>query len=303
MSTGEHSRYGAIFALGAYLWWGFMAVYIKQLAAVDPREIVVHRIVWTGVTMLFVVGFTGRMGLLAGVLKRPRTFALLTLSGLLIVTNWLIFVWAVNNGRVNDTSLGYFINPLLLVLVGLVILREHLRPWQTVALAIATAGVLVLVVRVGVFPWIALSLSTSFALYGFMRKLLAVDPFVGLLCEMIAVFPLALGYFAWLAAHGQNTFGPSAPGLSGVLLLAGPVTAVPLVLFSAGARRITMTSLGFFQYITPTISFCLAVFVYGEHLTEAKLTTFVCIWIALAIYTADATLRNRQPQRQAFDEV
>lgn len=303
MPHESNNRLGGFYALGAYLWWGFLAVYIKQVAAAAPVEIITHRILWTCLTMALVVAITGRGPAFAAMRHRPKAVALLALSGSLIASNWLIFVWAVNHGRIHDTSLGYFINPLFIVLVGLLVLRERLRPWQALSLGIASVGVMIIVARVGVFPWIALSLAFTFTLYSLVRKQLAVDPLVGLLCETLALFPVALGYFLWLAVLDQNSFGPAQPGLSLLLIFAGPVTAVPLVLFSAGARRITMTTLGFFQYLTPSITFCLAIFAYSEQLSEAKLAAFLCIWVALAIYTADTTLQRRPPRRQALEEA
>jgi chloramphenicol-sensitive protein RarD len=303
MAHDNQHRIGGFYALSAYLWWGFLAVYIKQVAAAAPVEIITHRILWTCLTMAIVVGLTGRAPAFAAMRHRPKAVALLALSGFLIASNWLIFVWAVNHGRIHDTSMGYFINPLLIVLVGLIVLRERLRPWQALSLGMASLGVMIIVARVGVFPWIALSLAITFTLYSLVRKQLDVDPLVGLLCETLALFPLAAGYFLWLAAGGQNTFGPGQPGLSALLILAGPMTAVPLVLFSAGARRITMTTLGFFQYLTPSITFCLAIFAYGEQLSPAKLAAFVCIWIGLFIYTADTTFQSRLPRRQALEEA
>lgn len=289
--TGEIHGF---FALGAYLWWGLIPIYFKQVAEVSPAEIIVHRIVWTLVFMGVIVFSTSRRRQFVAAITNWKTLATLTLTGLCIVTNWLLFVWAVVNNRVHDTSLGYFINPLFMVFLGLFFLRERLRPMQIVALLIAVVGMLPLTLRIETFPWIALCLPAAFGSYGLIRKQLNVDAFVGLFIETLVLSPFAIAYFAWLASNGTNAFGPAQPGLSAVLLLAGPVTAIPLVLFVAGAHRVRMVTLGFLHYLTPTLSFLLAIFVYGERLDPLKLVTFALIWIALIIYTADMVLQSRE---------
>ena len=291
----DHARTGGLLALSAYLWWGFIPVFFKQVSEAGPFEIILHRLFWTFVCMLFIVLATGRLRALLVAVRNPRTLALLTVSGASIVTNWLLFVWAVVNGRVHDTSLGYFINPLLMVFLGLVVLRERLRPWQIIALGIAVAGVLVRAGGPGPFPWVALALPASFGAYGLIRKQLAVDAFVGLLVETLVLAPFAVVCFIWLAAHGQSSFGPSQPARSAWLMLAGPVTAAPLVLFAAGARRIKMVTLGFLQYLTPTLSFLVAVLIYKETFGPAKLATFVLVWVALALYSTDLVRSSRRP--------
>ncbi len=294
MSSERHIRAGVFFAFGAYVWWGLIPIYFKQVQAADATEIIVHRLVWTLVCMTIIVVLTGRGPNLGAALRNRKTLAALALSGMCIAANWLIFVWAVTHGRVHDTSLGYFINPLLFVFLGLVVLGERLRRMQMLALLLAAAGVAQFMAQVGVFPWIALSLATTFGIYGLIRKQVNVDAFVGLLIETLLVSPLAIGYFAWLAANGANSFGPAQPGFSALLMLAGPVTATPLVMFATGARRINMTTLGFLQYVAPTMTFLLAVLIYGETFSQAKLITFICVWVALAIYSADSVRNARR---------
>lgn len=302
MNPPVNSRLGGVLAFSAYLWWGLIPIYFKQVTEAAPAEIIVHRLVWTMFFMAVIVLGTRRRTQFAAALRDRKTLAALGLSGVCIVTNWLLFVWAVVNNHVHDTSLGYFLNPLLLVFLGLVVLRERLRRWQVVALLIAAAGVLPLGIRIETFPWIALCLPATFGIYGLVRKQLHVDPFVGLLIEMLILSPFAFAYFAWLTIHGGNTFGLDAPGLSATLILAGPVTAVPLVLFAAGARRVRMVTLGFLQYLTPSLSFLLAILVYGEQLDPLKIVTFVLIWAALVIYSLDMAFRGREEPAEAMVE-
>jgi chloramphenicol-sensitive protein RarD len=211
----------------------------------------------------------------------------LALSATLISTNWLIYIWAVNAQHVLDASLGYFVNPLVSVLLGVVFLREPLSRRQVIAIAVAAVGVLSLVVRAGRVPWVALSLAATFGLYGLIRKRVAVDAAVGLLAEVVVLAPLALAWLAWLGTSGRSHFGDGA-GRTALLVASGAVTAVPLMWFAVGVRRLKLATIGILQYLNPTMQFAIAVVVFGEPLTPAHRLAFGCIWVALAIYTSEA---------------
>lgn len=288
---------GALFAVGAYGMWGLVPLYYIPIAFVGPLEILVHRSIWTMLTMVLLVLVFLRGRPLGPVMANPRLALPMITTGLIIGGNWLIFTWAVTNERVLETSLGYFINPLLNVLLGVVLLGERLRPLQTLAVGIAATAVLIRLVSFGTLPWVSLSLAFSFALYGLFRKRAPVDPLAGLLCESFVLLPLALGYFAWLAATGASAFVDGGMGLKGYLALAGPVTAAPLALFAAAAHRLPLSALGFVQYLAPSLSFLSAVFLLGEPFGLEQLVTFGLIWAALVVFLSDAIRHNHRQRR------
>ncbi|PWC32636.1 EamA family transporter RarD [Azospirillum sp. TSO35-2] len=284
-------------ALASFLIWGLVnPVFFKSLGSVGAVEIVAHRVVWT--VVLVGAGLLATRGPMAVVtaIGSWRRLGVFLVTTLLITINWTVFIWAVVNSRLVEASMGYFINPLINVLLGVLFLKERLSRGQMVAVGIATAGVASLVANYGAVPWVALSLALSFGFYALVRKKAAVDPVIGLLVETALLLPAALVYLLWLG--GSGAFG-HAWGESALLVMAGPMTAVPLVLFMIGAARLTLTTIGLLQYVGPTGQLLLGVLVYGEAFTNTHLITFACIWAALAVFTADAVNTHRSARRTA----
>jgi chloramphenicol-sensitive protein RarD len=264
-----------------------------MLSAVPAVEVVAHRTAWGLAAAAALVTWRSRWREARLVLARPRTLAALAASACLIGTNWLLYVWAVVHDHVTEASLGYYVNPLVNVCLGVVVLRESLSRAQRIAIGLAAVGVAALTFGYGRFPWIAIALAVSFGLYGLVRKTVAADAITGLLWETALLTPLALGFLLVLAARGSSAFGPSNPVASALLALGGPVTAVPLVLFAHGARSLPLSTIGLIQYLSPSLQFLLAVLVYREPFTLAHAATFACIWAALAIFTWDLRRRLR----------
>jgi len=289
---------GPLFALGAFLSWGLGPVYFRAIASVPAWEVLVHRVVWTLVLLLPAAVALRRLPVAARALREPRTLRALFASTSLIAVNWLLFIWAVQSGRVLDASLGYFINPLVNVALGRVFLGERLRRAQIVAVALAAASVGLLAVTADRTPWIALTLGVSFGMYGLIRKTTALDSMTGLMLETALLLPPALGVLLWLGATGRGSFGGST-STTALLAASGIVTAVPLLCFVAAARRMTLTALGFFQYIAPTSHFLLAVFFYGEPFARPQVLAFLGIWTALGVVSADAVVARRLALRAA----
>lgn len=287
----ESRSRGLAFALGAYLAWGFFPVYFKALRAVPPPEILAHRVVWS-VVLLAVLVYAGGRGAAFRDALRPGKRGTLALTAVLIATNWLIYIWAVNAGRILEASLGYFVNPLVNVLLGVVFLREVLTRRQALAVALAGVGVLSLVVRLGVIPWVPLALALTFGLYGLLRKRARIDAMGGLLAETAILAPVALAFLLWRASSGAGAFG-HAPGTTLLLVAAGPITAVPLVWFAVGVRHLRLATMGLIQYFTPTCQFLLAVALYREPFGSAHAVAFGFIWASLALYSWDAVVRSR----------
>jgi chloramphenicol-sensitive protein RarD len=279
----------------AYLVWGFFPVYFKALDSIPPVEVVSHRIVWSLLFLLALAAASNRWGEVRTAFSSRRVVLTLVGSTTLITINWLVFIYAVDQGQVLQSSLGYFMTPLVNVLLGMVFLRERLRPLQVVSLLLAVAGVVLLTARVGAVPWISLALASTFGLYGLLRKTANVEPLAGLLVETILTGPLALAYLVWLGVHGQGSF-PAAVDKGALWLpLAGLLTATPLLLFAAAARKLRLTTIGFLQYLTPSLHFALAVLAYGEPFSHDLMLTFILIWSGLALYTADAVRTFRNP--------
>lgn len=285
------ARNGAVLATLAFLCWGLFPLYFKLVEAVPAIEVLAHRVVWTVLLMTGLLTVRRGWSAVWVVFANRRLLATLALSAVVITINWGVFIWAIAHDRVLEASLGYYINPLVNVVLGVVVLRERLRPMQWAAVGLAAAGVAYQIVGLGAFPWVALTLAISFGFYGLIRKVAAVDAYSGLFVETLVLSPVALAYLVWLAAVGQGAFGRGDWGLDGLLALSGIVTALPLILFVAGAQRIRLSTLGLLQYIVPTGQFVLAVFVFGEAFTSGTLVTFGCIWAALAVYSFD-TLRR-----------
>ena len=287
MSGSGEQRAGVAYAAAAFLMWGLFPLYWKPLAAVPALEVVAHRTVWGLVSVAIWVTWRRRWGEVRTAVAHPRTLLLLTASAGLIAVNWLTYIWAVINGHVVESSLGYYINPLVTVVLGVIVLKERLTRAQVIAVGLATLGVAILTVGHGRFPWIALALAGTFALYSLVRKTVAADAVIGLLIETAILAPAALGYLAVAAVRGTGALGRSGAFVDALLVLAGAVTAVPLVLFTLGARRLPLSTIGLIQYISPSCQFLLAVLAFREPFTSTHAGTFALIWTALALLTWD----------------
>lgn len=294
-NTAPHTeRTGVAAALAAYIFWGLVPIYFKWIQAAPPLEIIAHRILWSIPLLAGFLLLRDRGQFLARLRLPPRTLLVLLLTGALVVTNWLIFVWAVVNDRVLATSLGYFITPLVQFLFGYLFLRERMTRVQLAGVAIAAAGTLYLGWYLGTPPWISLSLAVTFGLYGLIRKLLDVGPMVGLLWEtLLMALPTAL-YMGWLVAGDRLYFGTAGLRQDVLLALAGVVTVLPLVWFNVAARSLRLTTIGFFQYIAPTMTFMLSVFIWDEPFTQGHAVAFACIWFALAMISVETWQRSRR---------
>lgn len=286
MSPAHAQRNGVLAAFTAFLIWGLAPLYFKAVGTVPPTEIVAHRVLWSALFLAALLalwrGFDGLRRLRA----QPRLLGLLALTALLTGSNWLVFVWAISADRVLEASLGYFINPLVSVLLGRLFLGERLRPLQQLAVALACAGVLWRVLQVGALPWVALFLALTFGFYGLLRKRAPVDAVSGLFVETLITAPLAIAWLCWLRLGGTLHFGHGA-ATDWLLPFAGVLTAVPLMLFAVGAQRLPLSTVGFLQYIAPTLNFMLAVFVFREPFDGPQLLGFGLIWAALAVYSTD----------------
>jgi chloramphenicol-sensitive protein RarD len=278
---------GMLYAASAYIIWGLFPIYFKALQGVPPMEILLHRIVWALVFLLIVLTSRQQWAWVPKVLRQPKVLAGFAASAILLSVNWFIYIWSVNNGHVVDSSLGYFMNPLVNVLLGFLFLRERMRPIQWAAIALAAFGVAWLTWHAGHLPWIGLALAFSFGSYGLLRKTAALGALEGLSLETILLFPVAFGYLAVLAWNGQNTFLLAPVSSKWLLAAAGPITAVPLLMFAAGARRIKMSTLGVLQYIAPTLQLLLGVCLYGEPFGSERMAGFALIWSALVIYSLE----------------
>ncbi|OGR36955.1 MAG: hypothetical protein A2091_00215 [Desulfuromonadales bacterium GWD2_61_12] len=284
---------GVLLGLGCYFFWGFFPIFFKALAHVPALEVLCHRIVWSLAFLLPLALLSGRLTDLKAALRDRATLLLLATSTLLIAGNWLVFIHAVATDRVLESSLGYFINPLISALLGGLVLGERLRRPQQLALLLATAGVLHRTWHLGHPPWIALFLAVSFGLYGLLRKQARVDAVTGLTVETALLAPFALAYLLLLGLGGGGAFLTGRGGDNLLLLLSGVITALPLIGFTAAARRLRLTTIGFLQYITPTLHFIIAVVLYHEPFSTGDLISFALIWTGLLLYSADALLRLR----------
>ena len=285
---------GVIYAGAAFLIWGLAAVYWKELRSVPPLEIIAHRVAWSFLFLLPMIILQREWADFIGILKNPRMVLILFLSAILVGANWLLYVWAVNNDHLLQASLGYYINPLVNVVLGMVFLKERLRPPQVIAVLLATTGVLYLTVQYGQFPWIAISLAMSFGLYGLIRKVAPASSLVGLTVETLLLSLPAIGYLIYLDIQGTGSVFRVSLNLDLLLIGCAPLTAVPLLFFTAGAKRLYLSTLGLMQYIGPSGMFLLAVFYYNEPFSTAQVWTFVMIWTALAVYSTDSVLYFRR---------
>jgi chloramphenicol-sensitive protein RarD len=284
---------GAVYAALAFALWGVFPLYFRQIGHVSPGEILIHRIVWSLVFVLVVLTWRRQWAWLRPVLGQPKVMLAFAASAVLLSANWLTYIWAVNNGHVIDASLGYFINPLVNVLLGYTVLHERLRRVQWLALGLAAAGVVWLTVLAGHLPWIALALAGSFGAYGLLRKVATLGALEGLTLETLVLAPFAIGVLGWWMAQGVSVFPAPDLGTNAWLVAAGPITAIPLLLFAAGARRITLTTLGLLQYIGPSLQLALGLWLFHEPFSPARLAGFALIWMALAVYSAESWWRSR----------
>ena len=278
--------------LGAFLIWGLIPIFFKAMAEVPPAEIVAHRIVWAALLIAAFVWAMGQGARTMGILARPRLLLGLAGSSGLLTLNWLVYISAVNSDRVLETSLGYFINPLVNIALGVAFLGERLRTVQWLAVALAAVGVGIMAVGHGALPWIPLVLAVSFGLYGLMRKIMPVDPVGGLLIETLMMAPVSFGYLVWLGGTGAGAFLAGSPTLDVMLAATGVATAVPMTLFVIAARGLRLATLGFIQYLAPSTTFLLGVFLFREPLTPALMATFAFVWAGLALYSFDLFRRR-----------
>ena len=285
---------GILYAALAYIAWGLFPLYFKQVADVPSLEVVMHRTLWSLVFVFGVLMVRRQWSWMGTVLRQPKVLAAFVLSAMLLSGNWLTYVWAVQNQHVVDASLGYFILPLVNVALGFVFLRERPRSGQWMAVAVAAAGVLWLAVQAGRLPWIALVLALSFGFYGLLRKVAVLGALEGLALETLVLAPVAAVVLGWWAWQGQGALVQGTPATVGWLLLAGPMTAVPLLLFAAGARLIPMSTLGILQYISPSLQCALGVWLFHEPFEPARLVGFVLIWAALLVYSMEGWWTRRR---------
>jgi chloramphenicol-sensitive protein RarD len=279
------ARRGFVYALLAYGLWGLLPLFLKAVSHLPALEVVAHRILWSVPIAGAVLVASGRTADLKAALRSPRTVALASLTAGLITVNWGLYVWAIAAERTVETSLGYYINPLMSVVMGAVLLGERLSRAQIAALGLAAAAVMLMTVEAGILPWVSLVLAGSFAIYGFLRKTLPIGPSQGFFLEVLILSVPALAYVVWLQATGASHFLPSQPRDMLLLLACGPATAVPLLLYGFGAKLLKLSTIGIMQYIAPTGIFLIAVFVFGEPFGMVRLVAFALIWVALAIYT------------------
>lgn len=281
-------------AVSAFTLWGLLPLYLKLLTGISAAQITAHRLVWGCLFTLMVILLRGEWGHVRQALSNPRSRLFLCASALLITSNWVIYAWAVTNGHVIESSLGYFINPLLNILLGVFVLSERLNRTQWTAVAVAAAGVIFLTWTAGRPPWIALGLAGTFGCYGLLRKLVTVDALPGLATETLLVVPFALIYLLWVNASDSGSVGQIGAMQTAVLICGGPISAIPLVLFAYGARRIPYSTVGVLQYIGPTLQFLCGLLLFHETFNHTRAIGFAMIWTALGIYAVDGILRSRR---------
>jgi chloramphenicol-sensitive protein RarD len=300
---------GLAYAAAAYGSWGVVAFYFKAVASVDPFEVLAHRVIWSVGLLAVMVHFRRQWGEARELLRDPGTWRALAFSTLLIAVNWLVFIHAVASGRLVEASLGYFINPLVSIVLGMVFLGERLRRWQWAAVALAVAGVCVYTLRVGSLPWISLVLAVSFGLYGLVRKQSRAGPILGLAFETGLLAPLAVGYLVAMEATGLRPVAFAHRGEAGslgldlLLVAAGVVTTLPLLWFAAAARRLRLSTIGFMQYTAPTLQFLIAVLAFGERFDPARAAAFAVIWAGVAVFLADSATHQARARARARGAV
>lgn len=298
LNPEKEQRTGVINAISAYVLWGIAPIYFKMLADVSSEEIMTHRIVWSCVLLLVIIILFKKWPTLVNTFKQPNVLLKLTFSASFLAVNWFLFIWAINNNHLLDASLGYFINPLFSVLLGMIFLGERLRKWQIYAVCLAVTAVAIQVISLGTLPIISLILAGTFGIYGLLRKQLKVDSFIGLFIESALMLPIALLYWHFFINSSTSNMFENNLSLNALLLFAGIITTAPLLCFTAAAKRLALSTVGFFQYIGPSIMFILATYIYQEPLQTEKLVTFILIWIALLLYSADSFFAHKRKKRR-----
>lgn len=285
---------GLTAAISAFLLWGMFPLYLKLLHVVPVMQLMAHRLAWGCLFGFAWLAVRGDAGQVRSALADPQTFRRLCLSAVLIAINWTLFIWGITNGHAVEVSLGYYINPLLNVALGVFVFRERLNRAQWLAVSIAAVGVIYLTWASGRPPWLSLGIALSFGLYGLVRKVAKVEALPGFTGETLLLFPFAAGYIAWAEVAGHGAMSGMGVGMNALLLLGGPLSAIPLVLFAVGARRIPLSTIGFLQYIAPTLQLLLAVLVFHEPFSGPRVVAFVMIWLALLIYGIDTLVASRR---------
>jgi len=280
---------GAVYGLSAYLLWGILPLYWKVMQEVPAGEILAHRVAWSFVFVIALLFFTGRWRELKAITGQGRKMAGIFLGAILISINWFVYIWAVNSNQIVECSLGYYINPLINVALGMLVLKEKLSSWQWISLGLAALGVGYMTLQYGSVPWIALTLAVSFGLYGLVKKMVNIDSIVSLALETAFILPAALLYIFLVQSAGSGSFGTGSWIITLLLTGSGVVTAVPLLLFAQGARKVTLSTMGFLQYVSPSLSLLIGVLVYKEAFTLTHVISFACIWAALLIYALAGT--------------
>lgn len=285
---------GVLAALAAYLLWGFFPIYWKSIHTVPAFEILCHRVVWSMLFLIIILSIRKHWSWLRPALTSPKTILPFVVSAFILAGNWLTYIWGVNSGHIVETSLGYFINPLVNVLLGVVFLKERLRKIQWLSIAMAFIGVLYLTFQYGQFPWIALTLAFSFGFYGLMRKTARLASLEGLSVEMAVLFLPALVFISYFEYNGSGSFLAGSAFTKTLLPVSGLVTSIPLLLFAHGARKITLTTLGLLQYIAPTLQLMVGVFIYMESFPRTRIIGFTFIWVALLVYSIEGLLVGKR---------
>lgn len=293
MKPSADDSKGLIAAITCYILWGLVPIFWKQLKHIPALELINHRVIWSVIILIVIIVAQKRFKAYVQGFLTLKSLLTLLLTTILISTNWLIFIWAVNENHVLDTSLGYYINPILNIFLGGLILKEKLSTLQKCAVAVAAIGVLSLIISIGYLPWISLVIALSFALYGFVRKIAPMDPVVGLAQEASLLLVPAVSYLYYLEGQGQSSFGHNTHD-SVMLFFCGVITTVPLLLFLFSLKRIKLSTIGILQFITPTTTFFLAIFYYGEPFEKARLFAFALIWLSVAMYISDLRLKGQK---------
>ena len=288
-------RLGLVYGLAAYGAWGVFPIYLKAVRAVPVVEVLSHRVVWALAVLLVITGVRRELPAVAAALRNRRALLVLSGSTVAIAINWLVYIYSVTHDRMLESSLGYYINPLVSVLLGIFLLGERLQPLTKTAALLAAAGVVWLAIDLGQLPWISLAVAFSFALYGLLRKIAPVGALIGLTVETLLLAPFAGAYLVWAVAGGHARFLSGRPGMDVLLVLAGPLTAFPLLCFAAAARRLPLSTMGFLQYVSLTLQFLLAVRLYGEPFDRARAGAFACIWVAVGLFAFDS-IRRQAPE-------
>lgn len=299
MSSRDRESTGLILGALAYTIWGIAPLFWQLLVPAKPMEVLAHRVVWSVLLLLILVAWQGRMGHVRAALANPRTFRLLVIAAVLVGANWGLFIWATMSGYVLEAAMGYYTVPLLSVALGVVVLKERLRPMQWVAIAVAAAGVLYVTADNGALPWIGLGLAGTWAVYGYVKKRADVDAIESLAIETVLLTPLAVGYIGFLEWSGASTFGHEGLRHAALLASAGVFTAAPLLLYGAAVVRAPLSTIGFLQYISSSIQFALGVWVFHEAMSGARFTGFAITWVALVILTVDSVRSRRGLPPQA----